>query len=630
MNVFLYFLYLFFLINIFNCAGNCVLKYLKYKYDFFISTLIGLSFLIIFLNFFYFELNLKITDIFKIVCISQLLIMFFSYKSLLGNLNKSYLDIFLIFISIIIFTTIAIIYGHQFYVFRGNHHDSSFYVGTAVVIEKYKYSELLSSINLSNSSLGNFLGTLATHIYERPGAALLLSFFILPHFLDVHLLTFIFKSFLISFSGLAFLRFISLFYLLNIINKIILYFFFTFSFWSLYIFEIDALSQLVFYPFFIAAIFFLFDVIDKNEINKKKILLLTIILSAAFIIYPQQIIILFLLIFVFLLIKLRFTNLINIFKKNSRLLLLCFFIFFIFTISHYEATYGDFKATIRIATANTDWWGYYGSFILGRESIVLDREVVEYIKKFYETNNNFFLTIQEIFYQNYNRGFFFIPTNIFVSFIGLYYLTPGHGLNFINSFLFLFSIYLIFFVYKNIFRNIVTILKFKNNNNIRAIFLSFLISFFIIFLFNLFNYGYWQMVKLYFFLSFLIIILIIFKFNSINKKIFVKLNYYLVILFLFFPFYKYSEFNHGIGRQDSFPSIIKIDLKKNFSWELDINSIKKCKLIKLNLENFDTFSHRYIYSKLFFYDIKISHSSFDLSDCEIKKGKDKFALISNN
>jgi hypothetical protein len=101
-------------------------------------------------------------------------------------------------------------------------------------------------------------------------------------------------------------------------------------------------------------------------------------------------------------------------------------------------------------------------------------------------------------------------------------------------------------------------------------------------------------------------------------------------LFLFFPFYKYSEFNHGIGRQDSFPSIIKVDLKKNFSWELDINSIKKCKLLKLNLENFDNFSQRYIYSKLFFYDINISHSSFDLSDCEIKKVKDNFVLISNN
>jgi hypothetical protein len=58
---------------------------------------------------------------------------------------------------------------------------------------------------------------------------------------------------------------------------------------------------------------------------------------------------------------------------------------------------------------------------------------------------------------------------------------------------------------------------------------------------------------------------------------------------MLFPFYKYSQYNSGIGRKDSFPSILNSSLKNDFNWFIDRNKIKYCNNTfiesKLNKEN---------------------------------------------
>ena len=65
-----------------------------------------------------------------------------------------------------------------------------------------------------------------------------------------------------------------------------------------------------------------------------------------------------------------------------------------------------------------------------------------------------------------------------------------------------------------------------------------------------------------------------------------------MILIIFFPIYKYSSFNDGIGKHDSFPSIIDKKYKKNINWNLDKKKISECDTI-YSLEK-DYFVNRYI------------------------------------
>ena len=57
------------------------------------------------------------------------------------------------------------------------------------------------------------------------------------------------------------------------------------------------------------------------------------------------------------------------------------------------------------------------------------------------------------------------------------------------------------------------------------------------------------------------------------------------ILSLIFPIYKFSDFNYGITRSDSFPSIQLLITKKNYTWEFDIKKFKDCSKINLNIRD---------------------------------------------
>ena len=99
-------------------------------------------------------------------------------------------------------------------------------------------------------------------------------------------------------------------------------------------------------------------------------------------------------------------------------------------------------------------------------------------------------------------------------------------------------------------------------------------------------------------------------------------------MLILFPIYKYSLYNDGIGRLDSFPSILNSKIKSNFLWEIELDRLEKCNYIKLNVD--DYFKKSYLILKLNHY---FSNNIFDKNKnenienkniCKIKIKENKF------
>ena len=231
--------------------------------------------------------------------------------------------------------------------------------------------------------------------------------------------------------------------------------------------------------------------------------------------------------------------------------------------------------------------------------------------------------MKNIVQYNFNNEYFFIFFNIPISLLGFYFLTPGAGINPTNILLFLICAYMIYYILNNIFNNIKIIFKIFNSK-IKFLYLSALFSFLFIFIINLIDFRIWQLFKLYFFYSIFLIILIFFNFYIKNKKIYFNINYLLIIISLSFPFYKYLIFNSGIGRYDSFPSIINVNLKKNIHWKVSEEDIVACNKIYIDISNMDDINRRYIFTRLINLDLK-----FDIlkNNNYVKEKNCKIALI---
>ena len=121
------------------------------------------------------------------------------------------------------------------------------------------------------------------------------------------------------------------------------------------------------------------------------------------------------------------------------------------------------------------------------------------------------------------------------------------------SFVFLILFYLLIIIYKKYWSFIKKSL-FKKKVNLLYIFKprNFILSHFYSKLLIIIKY-YTYLFPFYFYFFHLI------KKESINK-------FYLILASTFF-IYKYSTFNDGVGRYDSFPSIIDIKLKKEVIWD---------------------------------------------------------------
>ena len=173
--------------------------------------------------------------------------------------------------------------------------------------------------------------------------------------------------------------------------------------------------------------------------------------ACIFLSYPEQSIILFTFLFIFLVYNFQLV------LKNNKKMLFYFFLF-LFFISPKLVTY--IKLIFLMSQAQNDWWGYFGSFILGKDNLVLNDYYVEKIKLILNNYDfNFFNKIFQIIKIHLDNDYYLVITNIFPSLLGFYYLLPSKINNyFFLIFYFLFIIYLLY----HLFNNFIKIFRFNN------------------------------------------------------------------------------------------------------------------------------------------------------------------------
>ena len=129
-------------------------------------------------------------------------------------------------------------------------------------------------------------------------------------------------------------------------------------------------------------------------------------------------------------------------------------IFFTLTIFSYKTNYLFLYDQLTFSlNQGKDWWGYFGAFIMGKESLVLEKSFILEIKSYFSTND-ILSTLKHIIKLHLENGYNFFYLNIIPSFFGLYYLSVGKIVNFGNQLnlfiIILLSIYLIYKSNKNI------------------------------------------------------------------------------------------------------------------------------------------------------------------------------------
>tara|TARA_Y100001936_G_C15489166_1_gene367457 strand:- start:28 stop:444 length:417 start_codon:yes stop_codon:yes gene_type:complete len=113
-----------------------------------------------------------------------------------------------------------------------------------------------------------------------------------------------------------------------------------------------------------------------------------------------------------------------------------------------------------------------------------------------------------------------------------------------------------------------------------------------------------------------VFLIILFKFSEQNKKLIIKPNIILITIMFCFIFYKYHVFNFGIGKYDSFPSIQKIEMKKNIDWNFEKEKYENCKIVilkfdKWNYYNTNTIPDRF---KSIYLTINLLNNNFIFND----------------
>ena len=557
--------------------------------------LLGFSITSIIFNYFYFLFDLSSSIIFSLSIIFFFIFFIFLFKE--KEFIKSYLKITLrlspIFFTFI-FLTLA--YGEQYYVFRGNYYDNMNYISQSILINDFKFSEILNFLPINDNSYIDH-GSLA--IKFRPLTSFFLSLFLNFKIFNFFYMMAIYKIFLVS------LTFLSFVFLFNCINSKRAYFYsfsFIFSFWLFYIYEIDALSHLSVISLFIFGIALLID--DQQEfifLNKKNIFFL-IISIAFFFLYPEFFLInaVGILLYLFLGYK---KNLLKL--EKIKCLIYFLLIFLAITIPLYQTTYHALFLQIKTGLrSDIDFWGYYSTFLLGRDNDFINQENIQILKNIFNNNKGFNLLIKNLIGILYDLDYFLVPLNFIPSFFGLYFLSISKFLNFYDFFIIFLIILLNLYLLKIVIKNFIYI--YKNNENLCLILKSFSIIFIILFMVLFFRNGFWQITKLFSYLGPLIFIFMSINFikkNSFNQF---KLNNLYLFLLIIFPIYKFSDFNDGIGRYDTFPSIIKPYYKKNIIWKIDNDKLKKCGVVFINSN--DPIISGYLSIKL--RNINFYHSKF--------------------
>tara|TARA_Y100000389_G_scaffold202046_1_gene246341 strand:- start:4693 stop:6543 length:1851 start_codon:yes stop_codon:yes gene_type:complete len=536
---------------------------------------IGYSVFIILSFHLYFILNISTK---YLIIIFPIIILIFSIVNL-NFFRKNKMIIIknlILFISFfLIFYIPSIFYGEQFFIFRGNYWDHFNYLSSSMLFNKYNFNDLKSLEIITNYK--NFQNISSIIIY-RPFVNFFQSLYLNFKFLDIFFIAHSFKIFLTFLNFLALKSFLDIFKNLKFYEKNLISFIFSISFFSLYVFEIDALAHLASISIFLMSIKYLHLIFDKN---KKKTfhdaILLSIFSSSLFIIYPEIFCVYLIIVTIYLSTKLLFYKK----KINFKIILSSILFFFIFTISSFEVNYKFLILQLNHAiNSHTDWWGYFGGFIFGKKSLILDPNYVEAIKNNI-LNKNVINLANQFYSDHINNGYNYFLLNLIPSIFGLYYLTLDNTIIGFKNIFIIFSLGLNFYILLILKLNIQHIFKKK------LIFIQLnLIIFMFITLYLLINQNFWIIIKLYsYFLVFIYLLVCIdFKKESIN--------YLMLILVCIFPIYKFTSFNYGIGKHDSFPSIIDKKYKQNINWNLDRNKLSNCDILYSNEQ--DYFVNRYI------------------------------------
>ena len=544
--------------------------------------IVGFSLFVVFTYHSYFVLNINniFLTIFLLVFVFIYHFKFFkNFKINKNILTKYSLIIFILFLIFLIPIGFS---GEQFYVFRGNNWDSFNYLSSALLFNSYSYNDLLDEKIINK--FDDFQSIREIILY-RPYINYLLSLFLNFKLFDIFLINFSFKIFLSIINFFAFLSFINIFEKFNEIKKIFLSFIFSFSFFSLYVFEIDALSHLASISLFLISTKYMY-IFFLNEKNKyfKNIIFISLLNSALFIIYPEIYLFYIIILFLYFCGKVFFLKS----KINYKKIVLFIFSFFILTICSYNTNYKFLLLQISHAlTSNVDWWGYYGAFIFGRENLVLELDYINLIQE--KIKNKSIIELVKLFYFDHiNNGYNFILLNIVPSIFGMYHLAIGKlddFFSYINLTIIIFLNFYLLYIIKN------NIIFFKKKD--KHIYISIVIIFLII-LYLIINGNFWTVIKLY---SFSLIFIFIFISINFKKNSF---NNLIVIFLIIFPFYKYSSLEYGIGRIDSFPSIINKNNKININWNLQNKDMLPCDKI-ISSEN-EYFIKSYIHLKSLYLD----------------------------
>ena len=306
-------------------------------------------------NYLYFNLNISskiILWLILIVVILSFVLNYFFFKFKKIELSEIILS-FIISSILIIFLLYK---GEQFYIFRGNHWDSINYLSVALTIKDFSYSEIFKIREANIYPIESYIYT--GDIIYRPLVKLILSFFLDFQLKNYFFQYWIFKIFLICNIFISCRYFLKNF---NIKYSLIYSFVFIFSFWILYIIEIDALSHLASFSFFILGISLVINN-EKNKIfldrNNEILFLFSSVL--VFLFYSEIFVIYTYLILIYLFFKLGIKKtFLEIYSKKLKLIL----VFLILTIPAYQITYNVIYLNLigGIKNSNVDWWGYYGA-----------------------------------------------------------------------------------------------------------------------------------------------------------------------------------------------------------------------------------------------------------------------------
>ena len=565
--------------------------------------------IIIYLNYFYFLFDISISYLFYFLCMIiafSIIYTFITNKNFFIQLKKLS---FYIFIIIILFQILFSVYGEQHYVFRGNQQDAFTYLSMGLLFFKNTYSEIL---NLPIDSQQFYEQHVSAFTNYRPSVGLLLATLNNIKFVDIFVLGFVFKVICTLLTLMSCLSLFGIFEKRENYNLILSYCFIL-SLFYFYNFEIDAFSLILSLPFLILIIKYSTEL--KNNILKFNwifFLKYIFLWSCFFIIYPNGGAIIMppitvLIIYYLIKNKLNFSTYKNLF--------FCIIIFLLIIAPTYKSSVVYLYQEIIVGLFHgPDFWGYYGAFIFGKDNPIHDLETVSQVKKMWFNKNSIYELFKSIININVEKGNNFFYLNIIPSVLGFFHLSTSSAYGSLNILFVLILICLNFILAKRLLFN--SFLVFMNKNSLSLIIRIFLIYFVLFFLFLIFKLNFWSAIKLYFILAPIFFILVVCNFSKNSIK---PIYNFILILLILLPFYKYSEFNYGIGKLDSFPSIIKEKNKSMINWNIDREKLSKCKNLEYDIDD----RYKKIYISLIFDSINKKN---DILNCRINENNKKFDI----